>query len=529
MARALTIDERDMLAELRSQILLHRGQNLKLDRYANAKAKALALGIRGDVLVPLDWPRKTIEVFANKLIPEPPTFPLESEVADVVAYAWAASNVAWVERQAIKSALRHGPAFVFTSLGDLSIGEPEVIVSVADARNATALVDWRTRRVTAAYEVLDHERANLYLPKVTLELDLTRNRVLEEHKSTERVRCAIYAHDPTLDMPFGRSRITPTVIGLTDAAARTLARQEVAAEFYQAPRPMFFGLSVDDLFDDAGRPVLEKAIGSGWAFADASSEDEISDQLRRARVEWAPQATMQPFSDQFRLQAAAMAAASSIPLQHLGVVQDSNPTSAEAIMAQEKPLVELAFAQQREFDVARRHLVWDIAVTVFGDEFDQAAKDVLHDVALRWQSPRHVSVSEMSQMVAMQVQVGNLPAGALETIRLLPIDGDDATALAAVNEQRAGERALATLTAAAANVPQDVAQMATKTDTGIEPTATPGGAEMKQQFDALGTAIRAGVDPRSAAKAVGLEGIEFTGAVPVSLRIPQSDAARLEE
>lgn len=51
---------------------------------------------------------------------------------------------------------------------------------------------------------------------------------------------------------------------------------------------------------------------------------------------------------------------------------------------------------------------------------------------------------------------------------------------------------------------------------------------MKAQADALGVLIRAGVDPADAAQRVGLDGLDFTGAVPVSLRVPQSDAAKLE-
>jgi hypothetical protein len=51
---------------------------------------------------------------------------------------------------------------------------------------------------------------------------------------------------------------------------------------------------------------------------------------------------------------------------------------------------------------------------------------------------------------------------------------------------------------------------------------------MKERFDALGVAIRAGVDPQDAARQVGLPGIQFTGAVPVSLRLPQSEAKDLE-
>src|SRR5690606_36211082 len=54
---------------------------------------------------------------------------------------------------------------------------------------------------------------------------------------------------------------------------------------------------------------------------------------------------------------------------------------------------------------------------------------------------------------------------------------------------------------------------------------------LKAKFDALGVAIRAGVDPQSAATMLGLEGIKFTGAVPVSLRMPKDEVEQrdLEE
>jgi hypothetical protein len=43
----------------------------------------------------------------------------------------------------------------------------------------------------------------------------------------------------------------------------------------------------------------------------------------------------------------------------------------------------------------------------------------------------------------------------------------------------------------------------------------------------MGVLIRAGVDPEDAAKQVGLD-VNFTGAVPVSLRQPTAEAAKLE-
>jgi hypothetical protein len=53
--------------------------------------------------------------------------------------------------------------------------------------------------------------------------------------------------------------------------------------------------------------------------------------------------------------------------------------------------------------------------------------------------------------------------------------------------------------------------------------------DVKQRSDAMGVLIRAGVTPESAARIVGLDGLEFTGAVPTSLRLPESDAADLEQ
>jgi hypothetical protein len=53
-------------------------------------------------------------------------------------------------------------------------------------------------------------------------------------------------------------------------------------------------------------------------------------------------------------------------------------------------------------------------------------------------------------------------------------------------------------------------------------------AAIKAKADALGILIRAGVDPADAAERVGLSGVDFTGAMPTSLRLPQADANKLE-
>lgn len=54
-------------------------------------------------------------------------------------------------------------------------------------------------------------------------------------------------------------------------------------------------------------------------------------------------------------------------------------------------------------------------------------------------------------------------------------------------------------------------------------------AAKKAAFDALGAGVRAGATPESVAADLGMPGLEFTGAVPVSLRVPADEAQRLED
>ena len=53
-------------------------------------------------------------------------------------------------------------------------------------------------------------------------------------------------------------------------------------------------------------------------------------------------------------------------------------------------------------------------------------------------------------------------------------------------------------------------------------------AAIKAKADAMGVLIRAGVDPQDAADKVGMGDVDFTGAVPTSLRLPTTDARSLE-
>lgn len=515
--RFATDDETDFYTQMRRQIAVRQQRNQLRSKYAEAERMLEHLGLRlpsGRVIeqTPLHWPSKAIEVFSSRLSPAFFSMLNGSEYLAKLEGAWVDSSADFAEQLAIKAALRHGPAFVFTSLGDVGAGEPEIIVSAQSALTATCILDRRTRRVRAALELLEGRGANLYLPGRVLHVEARaagRLVVLDEWSSTQRVMCAPYIHDATIEKPFGSSRVTRSVMGFTDAAVRTFMRQEVSAEWYASPRERLLGVG-PDAFDDDAPGWTKSEVGGTDVLPDIHPDDDpdVPDELRRADIKYAPQMTMQPFSDQYRLIASQFSGASSIPLSYLGIVQDSNPTSAEAIEAQDIDLVRAVKDQYPSFNHGRRMLAQNVLTLLDED----VPAEVLRSVVPRWTEPRHKSIREQSDFVAKQVEVGNFQAGTRETLDLLAITPDEAATHAAAN-QRTGASSTV-LEALTAQQGGDSAESA---------------VEMKARFDALGAAIRSGVDPEDAARRLGLDGIEFTGATPVSLRLPETQADELEE
>lgn len=128
----------------------------------------------------------------------------------------------------------------------------------------------------------------------------------------------------------------------------------------------------------------------------------------------------------------------------LGVVQDSNPTSAEAIQAAEVDLIREVKGQFPSFNLGRRALALNILTALHGG-LDDAAKQDLRGLRPRWEDPVTRSMAEVSQFVMGQVQAGNFQAGTEATLRLLPIDLEDALAIARENRTSFGANTLTKL------------------------------------------------------------------------------------
>lgn len=136
----------------------------------------------------------------------------------------------------------------------------------------------------------------------------------------------------------------------------------------------------------------------------------------------------------------------------------------------------------------------------------------IEDMEVLWTSPERFTLSERYD-AATKAQAAGVPWETVmsEVLQFSP------TKIEQMSAQRASEALLA-------------ASLATPVGVTAAPApAREMGADVKAQADAMGVLIRSGVQAEDAATRVGLAGLTFTGAVPVSLRLPETEAANLEE
>lgn len=464
----------------------------------------------------LGWPEKTCRALAMRNMFEGFVTPGSEQDPFELAGLLEENRFDIELPQTIMSAYKHSCSFVSITLGVEST-DPDVLITPRSAEFSSAIWDRRRRSVSAAMAITEIEKNRLfpsafivYLPDVTLEATKAGG-----HWTVDRYPNPIgvplvepLAYDPQLDRPFGRSRISRPVMNITDRAARTLVRTEVHAEFFSAPQRYAAGAD-DDAFK-AGRwqAVMGRFINI--------SKDEDGDVPTLGQF---PQVSMQPHSDMLRMLAAQFAGETGLPISSLGIISD-NPASAEAIYAAKEDLVVEAGFANRSFGGSLKRIAQK--AVMLRDGLDEPTPE-LRRLVSRWRNPAFPSpVSAADALVKLQTVFPWIGESEV-ALEMVGFSEAEITRLLADKRRAQGAGLLDAIAARTGQPP--AAEQASPVETSDPEDAD----EMKKKFDALGVAVRAGVDPSDAARRLGLDGLALTGAVPVSLRLPESDAGGLEE
>lgn len=350
----------------------HLDRNRERTTYYLCKAPLKNLGIAvpegfEDAAVACDWPSKAVSALACRSVYDGWSF---EGGYDPSAFLRVIDDnqVDMLYPQAVSGQLVHGCAF--STVGAGGDGEPEAVVSLHSAETASALWDFRRKRIAAGLTVVDTERrpgsreqrpvwVNLYLSDSVVELRADTDGKWEARYLPHRMGRPLMeplVYRPSLGRPFGVSRITRAVMDITDCACREMLRAEIASELYTTPQKYILAAD-DDAFDwDKWKTYIGSIMVIG--------KDEDGDVPTVGQF---PQMSMQPHMEYMRSLAAQFAGVTNVPVSTLGIVQD-NPSSAQAIYAASEPLVVDAMSLNRSNRRSMRNVALMVMAVMRGVE-----------------------------------------------------------------------------------------------------------------------------------------------------------------
>lgn len=139
----------------------------------------------------------------------------------------------------------------------------------------------------------------------------------------------------TTAKPFGRSRIKEPIRRLIQGYVRTIANATIGLEFSTSPQKYLLGVT-DDQYDYIVSDKFKQYVGNiiaGTTNPDTGEKPTFG-QLAQGNIS--------PHVEMIRILATQFSAATGLSVTDTGVVNDANPTSSDAILAQTQTLVSLA-------------------------------------------------------------------------------------------------------------------------------------------------------------------------------------------
>lgn len=185
--------------------------------------------------------------------------------------------------------------------------------------------------------------------------------------------------------PLGRSRIKYPIRALIDGYVRTIANASIALEFDTTPQKYLLGIS-DDQYDAVVGNKFKQYVGSLIA---ATQNPETGEKPTFGQL---TQGNLQPHVEMLRMLATQFSAASGLTVTDTGVVNDANPTSSDAILAQSQTLVLLAEQLNAGNGDALR-LIGQMAQAIVNKTTLDALDDDAKNIVAHFKNPAMPSVS----------------------------------------------------------------------------------------------------------------------------------------
>ena len=219
----------------------------------------------------------------------------------------------------------------------------------------------------------------------------------------------VMPHNPDDDRPFGVSRISPEVRWLIDCAVRANVNEEIAAAFAASTQKYLLGTD-GDAFEQTSK----------WsAFIGSIFEVSMNSEGGVPQFGQLAQPSMQPMTEHFANLCKRMSAATGIHVGQFGIMSD-NPSSAEAIYAENEPLILKCKSFIREAKAALSRTATAALATELGVSFAEAQGAC--DVSVHFLNP---AMPTLAQQTDSSIKLASVVEGFAGTPTFWRLNGFD--------------------------------------------------------------------------------------------------------
>ena len=235
----------------------------------------------------------------------------------------------------------------------------------------------------------------------------------------------------TTDKPFGRSRIKEPIRRLIDGYVRTIANASIGLEFATSPQKYLLGVT-DEQYDAVMSSKFKQYVGSIIA---ATWNPETGNTPTFGQL---PQGNITPHVEMIRVLATQFSAATGLSVTDTGVVNDANPTSSDAILAQSQTLVAMAEELNKGNGSALRNIALMMEAIAGNKSLEALTEDEL-DIVAHFKNPAMPSVAITTDAA---IKIASVREGFADTDTFLEMIGFDKAEVRRIKAQEAQSRGL---------------------------------------------------------------------------------------
>ena len=346
-----SVNEIERFRKLLDVFFYHRSANETKNKYYEGKISlndvnlglALPNGIR-KLEIGCAWGAKTVDVLAARSMFDGFVGMNGEDIEDLDQIVVNNDLIAEYAK-ACRDELKFGCTFVTLS-ADKDIG---CKIRFHSPQTAAALWDGEKGRISCGFAIIDTvpDEKDAQNWKPTLINYYTDNEVWVLKQDMSGWHATPHSHkmgrpmmealiwNATSNKPFGRSRIKEPVRRLIDGYVRTIANATIGLEFATSPQKYLLGVT-DDQYDALINDSFRQYVGSIVA---GTTNPETGEKPTFGQLQ---QGSLSPHVEMIRVLATQFSAATGLSVTDTGVVNDANPTSSDAILAQSQTLVAMA-------------------------------------------------------------------------------------------------------------------------------------------------------------------------------------------